>query len=45
MSLFRSERMNYYNISLPRENAWEILNELGETDGIQFVGTFILNYH
>jgi hypothetical protein len=39
--------MNYYNISLPRESAWEILNELGETDAIQFVGklSFIFQFN
>jgi hypothetical protein len=30
MSLFRSERMLYYEFRMPRENAWEILNEVGE---------------
>lgn len=37
MSLFRSDRMGYYNILMPREYAWEVLNELGELDAIQFV--------
>jgi len=42
MSLFRSERMGYYNIVMPRESAWEIINELGELSAIQFVD---LNQH
>jgi hypothetical protein len=32
MSLFRSERMLYYEFRMPRETAWEILNEIGEID-------------
>jgi hypothetical protein len=30
MSLFRSERMSYYNITMTDENAYEILNAFGE---------------
>lgn len=37
MSLFRSEIMSYCNLVLPRENAWEILNELGELSALHFV--------
>lgn len=37
MSLFRSDPMAYYNIVMPRENAWDILNELGELNAVQFV--------
>ena len=37
MSLFRSERMGYFNIVLPRNDAWEILNELGEIPALQFI--------
>lgn len=37
MSLFRSERMGYYQLIMPRENAWEILNDLGEANALQFV--------
>lgn len=32
MSLFRSERMGYYTISMSKESSWEIMNELGSTD-------------
>ena len=42
MSLFRSDPMGYYNLSMPRENAWEILNDLGELDCLQFID---LNTH
>ena len=42
MSLFRSDRMGYYNIVMPRESAWEIMNELGEVSSLQFVD---LNEH
>lgn len=34
MSLFRSERMGYYKFSMPREGAWEYLDELGNLDCI-----------
>ena len=37
MSLFRSERMGLYNMNMPKENAWEILNELGEESCIEFI--------
>jgi len=42
MSLFRSDPMGLYNLVMPRENAWEILNELGELDALQFID---LNAH
>jgi len=29
--------MGYYSIAIPRENAWEVMNELGELSDIQFV--------
>jgi len=28
--------MGYYNLIMPRESAWEILNELGSRGNIQF---------
>lgn len=34
---FRSEDVHYYNLIMPRENAWEILNQLGELDALHFV--------
>jgi V-type H+-transporting ATPase subunit a len=37
MSLFRSDPMGYYSIVMPRENAWEIFNELGELSALQFI--------
>lgn len=39
MSLFRSEDMEYCRIVLPRESAWETLNELGKNDCIHQVDT------
>ncbi len=35
--LFRSEEMNYYSLAMPRENAWDILNDLGEISCLQFI--------
>lgn len=37
MSLFRSDVMGYYHLVMPRENAWEILNSLGDLKTLQFV--------
>jgi len=34
--MFRSQKMGYYNLIMPRESAWEILNELGKKGRIQF---------
>ncbi|KAL4453720.1 hypothetical protein ABPG74_009616 [Tetrahymena malaccensis] len=39
MSLFRSEDMEYCRIVLPRESAWETLNELGKNDCIHQIDT------
>ncbi|KAL4468898.1 hypothetical protein ABPG72_009168 [Tetrahymena utriculariae] len=36
MSLMRSDRMAYYNIVIPRESAWEVLNQLGQVQVVQF---------
>ncbi len=35
--MFRSRTMGYYQVILPHESAWEILNELGELDCLHFV--------
>lgn len=35
--LFRSEEMNFYSLAMTRENAWTILNELGEISCLQFI--------
>ena len=37
MSLFRSEEMGYYDLIMPKESAWEILNEIGELDAVHFL--------
>ena len=37
MSLFRSKEMGYFDIILPRESAWDIMNILGELDAIEFI--------
>lgn len=42
MSLLRSERMGYYSIVMPRENAWEIMSEIGDLSAVEFVD---LNQH
>lgn len=36
-SIFRSEVMGFYNIVMPRESAWDILNELGTMDSVHFI--------
>jgi len=37
MGLFRSDPMAFFDLVMPRESAWEIMNELGETSALQFV--------
>lgn len=37
MNFFRSEKMGFYNLIMPRESAWEILNELGELNCLEFI--------
>jgi len=34
MSLFRSEMMGHYDLVLPRESAWYIMNELGQYNNV-----------
>mmetsp|Transcript_20061 Transcript_20061/g.17151 ORF Transcript_20061/g.17151 Transcript_20061/m.17151 type:complete len:282 (+) Transcript_20061:55-900(+) len=35
--MFRSREMGYYNIVMPREGSWEVLNELGTLSALQFL--------
>ena len=37
MGIFRSEEMAYYNLMMPSESAYEIMNELGNYSCMQFV--------
>ena len=37
MSILRSEKMGYYNLITPRESAWYVLNEIGESKMIHFI--------
>lgn len=37
MGLFRSEDMSLYEISVPKDNAWEIMNALGMLDAMHFI--------
>lgn len=37
MGLFRSEDMSLYEISIPKDNAWEIMNSLGRLDAMHFL--------
>lgn len=34
---YRSKPMKYYNLLVPRESAWEVMNDLGAIDSIHFV--------
>jgi V-type H+-transporting ATPase subunit a len=34
---FRSIGMKYYNLMIPRESAWDVMNELGSLECIHFV--------
>ena len=35
--IFRSKTMGYYNLVMPRESSWEILNEIGNLDSLHFI--------
>mmetsp|Transcript_52719 Transcript_52719/g.60329 ORF Transcript_52719/g.60329 Transcript_52719/m.60329 type:complete len:856 (+) Transcript_52719:139-2706(+) len=37
MGLLRSQEMGYYNLVMPVESGWTILNELGKLNTIQFI--------
>jgi len=37
MSLFRSEEMGFYTLAVTTDHAWEMMNELGEFNGLQFL--------
>lgn len=41
MGLFRSEDMSLYEISIPKDNAWDIMNTLGRMNAMHFID---LNY-
>ena len=36
-SFFRSEEMNLYYLLMPRENAYNVLNKLGNLDLLHFI--------
>lgn len=37
MSFWRSQTMGYYNLVVPRESAWNVMNELAELDCIHYI--------
>jgi V-type H+-transporting ATPase subunit a len=37
MGLFRSEDMSLYEVSVPKDNAWDIMNTLGRLDAMHFI--------
>lgn len=37
MGFLRSEKMGYYSIVIPSDQAWEVLNQLGKLSAVQFV--------
>ena len=37
MGLLRSEKMGYYDLIMPSDSAWAILNELGRVSSLQFI--------
>ena len=37
MGIFRSEEMGYYNIMMPSESSYEIMNELGNLGCLEFI--------
>lgn len=42
MGLLRSDPMSLYEITIPKDSAWEIMNELGKIDCMHFID---LNTH
>lgn len=37
MPFLRSQDIHYCNLMMPRENAWDILNELGHLNALHFI--------
>ena len=37
LPFLRSEDVHYCNLMMPRENAWDILNELGHLNALHFI--------
>ena len=37
MGIFRSEDMFLYEITIPKDNAWDIMNELGNLNSLHFI--------
>lgn len=37
MGIFRSEDMSLYEITIPKDNAWEIMNELGNLNSLHLM--------
>lgn len=37
MNFYRSQTMHHYKLIIPRESAWNVMNELAEKDCIHFV--------
>ena len=35
--MLRREDMGYYNLIMPRESAWHILNQIGNMDALHFI--------
>ena len=36
MSFYRSSTMGYYSLVVPREAAWQVMNELADLDCLHF---------
>jgi hypothetical protein len=37
MGLLRSEEMGFYNLVMPYESAWSVLNKIGRLNSLQFI--------
>jgi len=37
MGIFRSEDMDLYEITIPKDNAWEIMNKIGDIGIMHFI--------
>ena len=43
MSMYRSEKMDLYQLFMPRESTYDIINQLGHLDKLHFIDSDIDN--
>jgi len=35
--MFRSEQMHYFEVNVPRESAWNVMNNIGSAPHVEFI--------